>query len=243
MHIVKEKGLERKGGQTVPPRNMSPFFGPMNPSRMQPMNGMQRNPFINMQQSSPFAPRMQMGARAANTGQGGGGILSRLFNRGSTNTAVNAANAFQRTAAGGGSLTRNLLNPTSISSFLNNTQNVLRTAQQVGPMIQQYGPIVKNLPAMWKLYRGLKNSSTDVENDSNESDESDESTESNEKESSKDIVSKNGLSSESSSNQKVSAKATSTSSSTSTNRKSKARQNVKSIKETKTGESVPKLFI
>ncbi len=240
MHIVKEKGLERKGGQTVPPRNMSPFFGPMNPSRMQPMNGMQRNPFINMQQSSPFAPRMQMGARAANTGQGGGGILSRLFNRGSTNTAVNAANAFQRTAAGGGSLTRNLLNPTSISSFLNNTQNVLRTAQQVGPMIQQYGPIVKNLPAMWKLYRGLKNSSTDVENDSNESDES---TESNEKESSKDIVSKNGLSSESSSNQKVSAKATSTSSSTSTNRKSKARQNVKSIKETKTGESVPKLFI
>jgi len=240
MHIVKEKGLERKGGQTVPPRNMSPFFGPMNPSRMQPMNGMQRNPFINMQQSSPFAPRMQIGARAANTGQGGGGILSRLFNRGSTNTAVNAANAFQRTAAGGGSLTRNLLNPTSISSFLNNTQNVLRTAQQVGPMIQQYGPIVKNLPAMWKLYRGLKNSSTDVENDSNESDES---TESNEKESSKDIVSKNGLSSESSSNQKVSAKATSTSSSTSTNRKSKARQNVKSIKETKTGESVPKLFI
>jgi len=240
MHIVKEKGLERKGGQTVPPRNMSPFFGPMNPSRMQPMNGMQRNPFINMQQSSPFAPRMQLGARAANTGQGGGGILSRLFNRGSTNTAVNAANAFQRTAAGGGSLTRNLLNPTSISSFLNNTQNVLRTAQQVGPMIQQYGPIVKNLPAMWKLYRGLKNSSTDVENDSNESDES---TESNEKESSKDIVSKNGLSSESSSNQKVSAKATSTSSSTSTNRKSKARQNVKSIKETKTGESVPKLFI
>ncbi len=240
MHIVKEKGLERKGGQTVPPRNMSPFFGPMNPSRMQPMNGMQRNPFINMQQSSPFAPRMQMGARAANSGQGGGGILSRLFNRGSTNTAVNAANAFQRTAAGGGSLTRNLLNPTSISSFLNNTQNVLRTAQQVGPMIQQYGPIVKNLPAMWKLYRGLKNSSTDVENDSNESDES---TESNEKESSKDIVSKNGLSSESSSNQKVSAKATSTSSSTSTNRKSKARQNVKSIKETKTGESVPKLFI
>lgn len=240
MHIVKEKGLERKGGQTVPPRNMSPFFGPMNPSRMQPMNGMQRNPFINMQQSSPFAPRMQMGARAANTGQGGGGILSRLFNRGSTNTAVNAANAFQRTAAGGGSLTRNLLNPTSISSFLNNTQNVLRTAQQVGPMIQQYGPIVKNLPAMWKLYRGLKNSSTDVENDSNELDES---TESNEKESSKDIVSKNGLSSESSSNQKVSAKATSTSSSTSTNRKSKARQNVKSIKETKTGESVPKLFI
>ncbi|MBE6183792.1 YqfQ family protein [Heyndrickxia ginsengihumi] len=224
----------------MPPRNMSPFFGPMNPSRMQPMNGMQRNPFINMQQSSPFAPRMQLGARAANTGQGGGGILSRLFNRGSTNTAVNAANAFQRTAAGGGSLTRNLLNPTSISSFLNNTQNVLRTAQQVGPMIQQYGPIVKNLPAMWKLYRGLKNSSTDVENDSNESDES---TESNEKESSKDIVSKNGLSSESSSNQKVSAKATSTSSSTSTNRKSKARQNVKSIKETKTGESVPKLFI
>ena len=33
----------------------------------------------------------------------------------------------------------------------------MNTAQQVGPMINQYGPLVKNIPVMWKLYRGLKN--------------------------------------------------------------------------------------
>jgi uncharacterized protein (DUF4415 family) len=30
-------------------------------------------------------------------------------------------------------------------------------------MVQQYGPIVKNLPAMWKLYRGLNAASADEE--------------------------------------------------------------------------------
>ncbi len=53
---------------------------------------------------------------------------------------------------------KNIMNPGSLNGFLNNTQQVLRGAQQMGPMIQQvrqYGPLVKNLPAMWKLYRGL----------------------------------------------------------------------------------------
>ena len=48
-----------------------------------------------------------------------------------------------------------------IMGFLNNTQQVLKTAQSIGPMVQQfqqYGSLVKNIPAMWKLYRGLKNS-------------------------------------------------------------------------------------
>ena len=59
-------------------------------------------------------------------------------------------------AARGGGLLKSLTNPGTINSFLTNTQKVLTTAQQVGPLVNQYGPIVKNLPMMWKLYRGLK---------------------------------------------------------------------------------------
>ena len=59
--------------------------------------------------------------------------------------------------AGGGSLLKSLTNPATINGFLTNTQKVLNTAQQVGPMVNQYGPLVKNIPVMWKLYRGFKN--------------------------------------------------------------------------------------
>ncbi len=55
-----------------------------------------------------------------------------------------------------GSLLQSLTDPNAISSFLNNTQQVLQAAQQIGPMVSQYGPVIRNLPAMWKLYRGLK---------------------------------------------------------------------------------------
>ncbi len=34
--------------------------------------------------------------------------------------------------------------------------------------IQQVGPLVKNLPAMWKLYRGLKNAPNEDEQDEQE---------------------------------------------------------------------------
>ena len=62
-------------------------------------------------------------------------------------------------AARGGSILQTLTNPASINGFLTNTQKVLNTAQQIGPLVQQvqqYGPIVKNIPAMWRLYKGLK---------------------------------------------------------------------------------------
>ena len=42
--------------------------------------------------------------------------------------------------------------------MLNNTQRVLQAAEQFTPMIQQYGPIVKNLPSIWKIMRAFKSS-------------------------------------------------------------------------------------
>ena len=44
--------------------------------------------------------------------------------------------------------------------MLNNTQRVLQAAEQFTPMIQQYGPIVKNIPSIWKLMRAFNSSET-----------------------------------------------------------------------------------
>ncbi|MGD6803997.1 YqfQ family protein [Rossellomorea vietnamensis] len=110
-------------------------------------------------------------------GQKSGGLLAKILNRGgSAQTAASQFNplqgaaGFQRSApATGGSFLKNIMNPGSLNGFLNNTQQVLKSAQQMGPMIQQvqqYGPLVKNLPAMWKLYRGLSAAESSEEEES-----------------------------------------------------------------------------
>ncbi|MGG5255024.1 VrrA/YqfQ family protein [Neobacillus sp. SM06] len=112
----------------------------------------------------------------------GGGLLSQLFGRGTgaRGMGMNGLAGMQnagRAATGGGSLLQNLTNPAGISGFLNNTQQVIKTAQTIGPMIQQYGPIVKNLPAMWKLYRGLKSATADTDTKATETTEKNENQE------------------------------------------------------------------
>jgi hypothetical protein len=98
-------------------------------------------------------PQMRQG------GGGGGGFLSKLLGKGKQMGQVSGATRSigAQQAAGGGSILKSFTNPSAINGFLTNTQKVLNTAQQVGPMINQYGPLVKNIPAMWKLYRGFKN--------------------------------------------------------------------------------------
>ncbi|MBM4762316.1 hypothetical protein GNT69_08395 [Bacillus sp. B15-48] len=125
-----------------------------------PMRSMGHSPF-------QMNPMMGMGQPARQ----GGGLLAKLFGRGSgmgmQNFGGAAANAAARTSGSGG-LLQSLTNPGTINGFLNNTQQILKTAQQVGPMIQQYGPLVKNLPAMWKLYRGFKDMPDSTDNDDEE---------------------------------------------------------------------------
>ncbi|RIW31028.1 hypothetical protein D3H55_15570 [Bacillus salacetis] len=156
----------------MPPRQQMPYnpnyFGQQ---PFQPMGGM-RGPgpagFGGMR------PGGMQGNFQGGAGRRSGGLLSKILNRGSSaQTAASQFNplqgaaGFQRSAqTGGGSFLKNLMNPGSINGFLNNTQSVLKTAQQVGPMfqqVQQYGPLVKNLPAMWKLYRGLSAAETEEE--------------------------------------------------------------------------------
>lgn len=159
----------RKEGISMPPRPMSPFQPP-NPRMMHPM--MNRGGFPPMNGMGPrpgMGPRSGMGAGPGMRGpqRGGGGLLSRLFGRGGGQAAGTTPFSFPARSigppsAGGaagssGGLLRTLTNPNALSGFLTNTQKVLNTAQQVGPMIQQYGPLVRNIPSLWKLYRGLKN--------------------------------------------------------------------------------------
>ncbi|GIN38523.1 MULTISPECIES: YqfQ family protein [Heyndrickxia] len=234
----------------MPPRGFPPMNGPMQgfPS---PFRSMPRTPMI--PQGRMFQAPMQAMGRPSlfggappsigSTGsRAGGGLISRLFQRAGTGQAGNVANAaagFQRATGGGGSLLGNLgniANPGKIGSFLNNTQNVIRTAQQIGPMVQQYGPLVKNLPAMWRMYKGLKSVGSDDDSDENvdtENQEVEVESESNNK--SENNQSKKGNTSKktSSKNSKMTKKTDDIdleieSESTETNKK---------------GQSVPKLYI
>ncbi len=126
---------------------------PMHPS-MPPRQFRQQPPGRALGRPRPMmsrTPQMRQG--------GGGGFLSKLLGKGKQMGQVSGATRSigAQQVAGGGSILKSFTNPSAINGFLTNTQKVLNTAQQVGPMINQYGPLVKNIPVMWKLYRGLKN--------------------------------------------------------------------------------------
>ncbi|MDE3839633.1 hypothetical protein C0966_09720 [Bacillus methanolicus] len=195
----------------MPPRPRGPFSMGIGPRNMH---------------SSPVSPFGPMGGRARQMRRGG--LLEKLFGRGNRNGPFQGLQpggfpgmnpASRSSAAGGGSLLKTLSNPEAINGFLNNTQQVLKAAQSIGPMIQQYGPLVRNLPAMWKLYKGLKNATAETETSDHESVESKENNdleESTDKKSQKHVK-----------NKKTAAK----------------KKTVSSVKEQPKRESVPKLYI
>jgi hypothetical protein len=139
-------------------------FGPQNPMAnpgFNPFGG--RNPMMGAP-SNPFGggnnPMMgQMMGRPNHLNTGRGGLLSKLLGKGNQSGGFMGMQAAGKAASGGGGLLQSLSNPGGLTSILNNTQQVLKTAQSIGPMIQQYGPMIKNLPAMWKIYKGFKNAS------------------------------------------------------------------------------------
>ncbi|WP_409251388.1 VrrA/YqfQ family protein [Bacillus sp. SCS-153A] len=162
----------------MPPRQQMPFnphsFGQQPFHPMRGMRGPGPSGFGMMR------PRGMQGNFSGGPGRKSGGLLAKILNKGGSSQGaasqfnpLQGAAGFQRsTPASGGSLLKNILNPGSLNGFLNNTQQVLKTAQQVGPMIQQvqqYGPLVRNLPAMWKLYRGLSAAETEEEETQDES--------------------------------------------------------------------------
>lgn len=161
------------------PRPRFPMQGHMGPYMMGPgaFGGQQQmmNPYggnVRMMgfQHNVNGGRPMMG-QTMGRGQGkrnGGGLLSKILggkkqgNQFSGPRGMQTANrAVPNGSRGVGSILQTLSNPDSLTGFINNTQQVLKTAQSIGPMIQQYGPIVKNLPMMWKLYKGFKDLPTE----------------------------------------------------------------------------------
>lgn len=136
---------------------MNPGFNPF--GGRNPMMGPSTNPF-----GGGFNPMMgQMMGRPNQMNTRGGGLLSKLLGRGNQAGGFMGMQTAGRAASGGGGLLQSLSNPGGLTSILNNTQQVLKTAQSIGPMVQQYGPMIKNLPAMWKIYKGFKNATKNTD--------------------------------------------------------------------------------
>lgn len=158
-------------------RKRMPMQGGLSPFRMGPTRDMRDNsPFsMNRPPQGQFQGRMlgmpqgQMGGPQGRRGgpqsqkSKGGGLIAKLLNKGNKGEGVGAVVSQTRAAGAGGSLLKTISNPEAISGFLTNTQQMIKTAQSIGPIVQQYGPIIKNLPVMWKLYKGLKDTNVETE--------------------------------------------------------------------------------
>lgn len=115
-----------------------------------------------------------------NSGGGGGGLLAKLLGRTGARSIGNMGGLGQlaNTGAGGGlgqlanaGTLQQLINPNNLTGMLGNVQKALKMAEGVMPMVQQYGPLVRNMPAMLKLYNELKNVDDDDETDNESTEE------------------------------------------------------------------------
>jgi hypothetical protein len=151
----------------MPLRPHSPMQRGMNPRMMPPSGFYGGMPYAQYyhpsQMPGPMMRKNPMMGR--NQGNKGGGLLAKILGRsnqqgGNLSGAIPSMN--RTSTSGSGGLLQTLTNPQTLNGFLNNTQTILKTAQQLGPVIQQYGPIVRNLPSLWKLYRGLKEATSET---------------------------------------------------------------------------------
>ncbi|MEH6994492.1 VrrA/YqfQ family protein [Neobacillus drentensis] len=164
------------------PRPRYPMYGHMGPNMMGrgPYGGQQHmmNPYGGSGQMMGFQKNSNSGSammgQTMGRGQGrrsGGGLLSKILGgkkQGNQRSGLGGAQTAGRAASSGGgvgSLLQTLSNPNSLTGFLNNTQQVLNSVQSITPMIQQYGPLVKNIPMMWKLYKGFKDLPTEEQSE------------------------------------------------------------------------------
>ncbi|NLP49122.1 VrrA/YqfQ family protein [Bacillus sp. RO1] len=176
------------------PMRPSPFqMGPgPSPFMQQPQNNMfnmlnmpnsnmsnMPNPMLRNPSSFMGGAGRGMGL-GGNSGGGGGGLLAKLFGRTGARSIGNMGGLGQlaNTGAGGGlgqlanaGTLQQLINPNNLTGMLGNVQKALKMAEGVMPMVQQYGPLVRNMPAMLKLYNELKNVDDDDDNTDNESTE------------------------------------------------------------------------
>ncbi|WP_053073725.1 VrrA/YqfQ family protein [Bacillus sp. LL01] len=150
-----------------PPNNMFNMFNMPNPN-MRNMSNMPNS--MMMRNPSPFMGGAGRGigmGMGGNNG-GGGGLLARLLGRTGARGIGNMGGGLGQMAANTGArgglgqlanagTLQQLINPNNLTGMLGNVQKALKMAEGVMPMVQQYGPLVRNVPAMIKLYSELKN--------------------------------------------------------------------------------------
>ncbi|MCT2535044.1 YqfQ family protein [Aquibacillus koreensis] len=125
-----------------PPRGQSAFRQFSNPSNFR------QSPFFGSGFGNPSS------FAQAQTGKGGiGGLLGRFFGSGASGATGAAKSAL---GSGGG-----------ITQTLANIQQVMNMAQSATPIIQQYGPMVKNIPTMLSLIKAF-NEDDDEEDETKE---------------------------------------------------------------------------
>ncbi|MDF2535233.1 MAG: hypothetical protein K0R18_1392 [Bacillales bacterium] len=116
-----------------------------------------RNSFLRRsQKSNPFVNMF---------GEGPGGLLS-LFS------------GQQSSKSGGlfGGRLGSQSNVGAISGMISNTQKAIDAVQKVAPVVQQakqYGPLLRNLPSMYKLLKEIKSPSDDINSNEEVSKDSD----------------------------------------------------------------------
>jgi hypothetical protein len=89
----------------------------------------------------------------------GGGILSKLLG------GLGGAHGAGPTMGGFSSAAPNGMN---LSAMLANAQKIVGLGQQVLPMIHQYGPLIRNAPALWKIMRSSNSTDEPISNQENE---------------------------------------------------------------------------
>ncbi|WP_180954462.1 VrrA/YqfQ family protein [Bacillus sp. V5-8f] len=91
--------------------------------------------------------------------QSNGGLISKLLGKSKSTHPSNASLFSSPSSSEAGSdILQALKDPAKLNSMIANTQKVLSAAEQIGAMVQQYGPLIKNLPEMWKIYRSMSDS-------------------------------------------------------------------------------------
>ncbi|TDB50807.1 sporulation protein [Bacillus sp. CBEL-1] len=184
MHRIKKKFTNLKEVRSLIPRR--PSF----PPRMQ-------SPFGPTNTQQTFFPNTQ-GINPQGTPRGPGNLLARIFGRG--RAGARGTEAFGGSGAAGAqrmipptslfntvqsaatpassasllSNLQNLTNPATLSSMMTNIQKVIKVAETMGPMVQQYGPLVKNAPSLIKMYQLLRTADTGEEEEDDASNNSEE---------------------------------------------------------------------
>ena len=132
---------------------MRPFYQAPNysiPAPIRPVNPrfFQANPFARIPPNIPIPPQGIPGAQGFQNFQGFQGYQG--F-QGIPPGAAEAAGAAGVAGAAAAAST-----PFRLDQFMNQAGQFVQSAQKYAPMIQQARPMLKNLPALWRLYKGFQ---------------------------------------------------------------------------------------